>query len=483
MSPMLSRRTVLRGLGATLAVPFLESLAPRGFALAAPGKTPGKPPVRMAVLYFANGVHGEFWTPKGTGKSFELSPTMAPLKDHKDDLLVMSELMNAAARTGDGHYVKTAGLLTGTTITKTTGKDLRSGGTSVDQVVAQQIGQNTPLPSLELGIEPVETGIDGIVGYTRLYGSHISWATPTTPLGKEINPQLAFDRLFRSDARAEGDNRSVLDLVSEDAKSLRGKVGGADQAKLDNYLESVRAVEKRIEFNTKQRAEEHKLTPQQLVETEALQRRITEFMEGSPAAARLKGDNDGQRRGKRNGGGADHSEHVRLMLDLMVLAFWSDSTRVGTFMFGNAVSPRNFSFLDGVKGGHHEISHHKKEENALAMYRKINEWHVAQYAYMLGRMKQIKEPDGSTLLDNSMVLFGSSIRDGDQHNPHNLPLILAGKAGGTIATGRHVQYEKNTPLCNLYTSMLDRMGAKADRFGDSTGRLKGLDDASFGGAA
>ena len=478
----ISRRNVLRGLGATLALPFLESLAPRGLALAAPGAAAGKPPVRMAVLYFANGVLGDFWQPKGTGKGFELSPTLAPLKDHKDDVLVMSELMNNAAVTGDGHYVKTAGLLTGTTITKTTGKDLRSNGTSVDQVVAQKIGHLTPLPSLELGIEPVETGVDGIVGYTRLYGSHISWATPTTPLGKEINPQLAFDRLFRSDARAEGDNRSVLDLVMEDAKSLRGKVGGSDQAKLDNYLESVRAVEKRIEFNTKQRAEEHKLSPQQLVEVEGLQRRITEFMDGNPAAARLTGDGDGQRR-KRGGSGADHSEHVRLMLDLMVLGFWSDSMRVGTFMFGNAVSARNFSFLDGVKGGHHGISHHKKDPGALAMYRKINEWHVAQYAYMLGRMKAIKEPDGSSLLDNSMVLFGSSIRDGDAHAPRNLPMVLAGKGGGTIATGRHVLYEKGTPLCNLYTGMLDRMGAKVDRFGDSTGRLKGLDDANFGGVA
>src|SRR3954452_24361486 len=179
MSHTPSRRTVLRGIGATLAVPFLESLAPRGFALAAPGKAPGKPPVRMAVLYFANGVHGEFWTPKGTGKSFELSPTLAPLADHKDDLLVLSELMNKAALTGDGHYVKTAGLLTGTTITKTPGKDIRSGCTSFDQVIAQQVGQTTPLPSLELGIEPVETGIDTLVGYTLLYSSHISWATPT----------------------------------------------------------------------------------------------------------------------------------------------------------------------------------------------------------------------------------------------------------------------------------------------------------------
>jgi hypothetical protein len=300
-------------------------------------------------------------------------------------------------------------------------------------------------------------------------------------VGKEINPQLAFDRLFRSNPRAEGDNRSVLDLVSEQAKTVRSKVGGADQAKIDNYLESVRAVEKRIEFNSRQRAEEHKLTPEQLLAVEGMERRITEFM-NHPDRQKLFGGDRGERgRGGRRGG-SDHSEHVRLMLDMMVLAFWSDSTRVSTFMFGNAVSPRNFSFLPGVSGGHHEISHHQNKPESLAQYQKINQWHVEQLAYMLGRMKEIKEgDDGSTLLDNSMVLFGSCMRDGNAHDPKNLPLLMAGRGGSTIATGRHLVYERGTPLCNLYVSMLDRLGAKVDRFADSTGPLTGLEDPEFAG--
>jgi hypothetical protein len=480
----ISRRTVLRGLGAAVCLPFLESLAPRALASAAGGgvaRVAAKRPVRMAVLYMANGVNVSKWVPQGFGRDFALSPTLSPLAPLKDDLLVLTELMNRAATGGDGHYVKSAGLLTGTTITKTTGKDIRAGGVSMDQLAAQKIGHLTPLPSLELGVEPVETGVDGNVGYTRLYSSHISWATPTTPVGKEINPRLAFDRLFRSNARAEGDNRSVLDLVGEQAKAVRSKAGGADQAKLDNYLESIRAVEKRIDFNSRQRAEEHKLSPEQLTSVEAMERRITEFM-GHPDRQKLFGGGEGGHGGRRGILSTDHSEHVRLMLDLMVLGFWSDSTRIATFMFGNAVSGRNFSFLPGVRGGHHEISHHKNEEKNLEQYQKINQWHVEQYAYMLGRMKEIKDgPDGATLLDNSMVLFGSCMRDGNAHDPRNLPLLLAGKGGGTIATGRHLVYEKNTPLCNLYTAMLDRLGAPAGRFGDSTGPLAGLDDPTSGG--
>lgn len=478
----ISRRTVLRGLGAAISLPLLESLAPRAFAAVASAATPAPiKPVRMAVLYMPNGVNVGAWTPRGAGECFELSPTLSPLAPVKDDLLVFSELMNASALGGDGHYVKTGGFLTGTTITKTTGKDIRSGAVSMDQLAAQRIGRFTPLPSLELGIDPVTSGIDNNVGYTRLYGSHISWATPTTPAGKEINPQLAFDRLFRSNPRAEGDNRSVLDMVMEDAGGLRAKVVGADRAKLDEYLESVRAVEKRIEFNSRQRADEKKLTPEQLLAIEGLERRIGDFMD-DPELRKRFAAGEGGRRGRGEGNKSDFSEHVKLMLDLMVLAFWSDTTRVATFMFGNAVSPRNFSFLEGVRGGHHEISHHKNEAANLEQYQRINRWHVEQYAYMLAKMKAIKEGDG-TLLDNSMVLFGSGMSDGNSHNPRNLPLVMAGKGGGAFATGRHVVYEKKTPLCNLYTAMLDRVGAPVERFGDSTSRLKGLDDRNFAGTA
>ncbi|HEY7115520.1 MAG TPA: DUF1552 domain-containing protein, partial [Tepidisphaeraceae bacterium] len=441
----ISRRTMLRGAaGAVVGLPLLEAMgafAPQTAAAAAGAGAAAKLPVRMAVLYMANGVNTEQWAPKAAGREFELSPILTPLAKHKDDLLVLTELWNAGSVGGDGHYVKTAGFLTGTTITKTTGKDLRSGGVSMDQLAAQRVGSQTPLPSLELGIEPVTNFVDNNVGYTALYGSHIAWATPTSPLAKEINPRLAFDRLFRSGGDAIGtpaDDRSILDLVAEDAHSLRQRVGRADQRKLDEYFDSVRAVEKRIEFNTKQRAEDNKLPSAALAEIEALDKRIATW--ASPERQKLAANV------RRSG---DHTDHVRLMLDLMVLAFWTDSTRVSTFMFGNGVSPKNFSWLEGVKGGHHEISHHKNEKATLEMYARINRWHVEQFRYMLDKMAAIKEGE-NTLLDNSMLLFGSCMRDGNSHNPRNLPLVLAGKGGGTIKGGRHLVHKKNTSLCNLF---------------------------------
>jgi hypothetical protein len=473
MAEKISRRTMLRGAaGVVMGLPLLEAMSPVVRA-AAGGKA--KAPTRLAVLYFANGVNSEAWGPKGAGAGFELSPSLSPLAKFKNDILVFTELMNQGSIGGDGHYVKTAGFLTGTTITKTTGKDLRSGGVSMDQLAAQRIGRETPLPSLELGMEPVTNFVDNNVGYTAVYGSHIAWATPTTPLSKEINPRLAFDRLFRSGGVTAGageDDRSILDLVASDAKSLRGKVGQSDQRKLDEYFDAVRAVEKRIEFNTRARAEENSIPAAALAQIEALDKRISAWA-GNPEREKMI------KNIRRSG---DHTEHVRLMLDMMVLAFWTDTTRISTFMFGNAVSPKNFSFLDGVKGGHHEISHHKNDKNALAMYQKINQWHVEQYAYMLSKMAEIKEGERS-LLDNSMILFGAGMRDGNSHNPRNLPLVLAGKAGGTIRPGRHLVFKKNTPLCNLYCAMLERMGTPVKQFGDSTEVLNGLDDAGYAGDA
>ncbi len=459
-------------MGAMMALPLLDAMeltTPRAAAAieAAVGIKP-KFPVRMGVLYMPNGVNPNTWAPGNTGKLEELSPALEPLADFKDQMLVFSELMNQGSIGGDGHYVKTSGYLTGTTITKTTGANLRSGGVSMDQLAAQRIGRDTALPSLELGIDPVTTGVDTNVGYTRVYGSHIAWSTPTTPVAKEISPRQAFNRIFRPTSAAQSeDNRSVLDMVADDAKSLRAKIGKTDQQKLDNYLESVRAVEKRINFDAKQRAEQNKLTPRQLEAIEAMDKRIQTW-------ERLP-QNMKPIRISRAG---DFTEHVRIMLDLMVLSFWSDATRVGTFMFGNAVSPRNFSFLEGVHGGHHEISHHKNNPDQLRQYLLINRWHTAQYAYMLDKMRQIEEGDG-TLLDHSMVMFGAGMRDGNSHNPHNLPVVLAGRAGGTLSPGRHLLYKKQTPLCNLYVSMLKRMGAPVEHFGDSTEALRGMEDATF----
>ena len=468
----ISRRTLLKGMGVTMALPLLEAMQPLnawGEVVAkAAGTAAAKPPVRFAALYMANGANMAQWTPKGTGRNFELSPSLAPLAPFKDDLLVLSNLWNAATDTGDGHYVKTGGWLTGTTITRTTGANICAGNTSMDQVIARKIGNFTPLPSLELGIEPPATGVDTNVGFTQLYGAHISWSTPTTPLTKEINPKLAFDRLFRSTAAARvnalGDDQSVLDLVAEDARALQKRLGRADRQKLGEYFDSVRAVERRIEFDRKRKSAENMEDALVRAEIDRLGREVDLYAD--PARVSERRDN--------------HTQQVRLMLDIMALAFWSDSTRVSTFMFGNSVSGRNFSFLEPGLGSHHENSHHEHKAEKLERYHKINRWHVAQYAYFLDRLRGFREGAGN-VLENSMILFGAGMSDGNAHDPHNLPLVLAGRGGGTLATGRHLSYAKNSPMANLHVSLLNRMGAQTEKFADSTGELAGLNDADYPG--
>ncbi|MEO6738902.1 MAG: DUF1552 domain-containing protein [Chthoniobacteraceae bacterium] len=465
MNTNITRRTMLKGLGAVLALPVLEAMLPAAAT---------RFPVRMAHLYMPNGVHPDMWTPCGTGRNFELSPTLSPLAGVKDDILVLSELWNSASNVGDGHYVKTSGFLTSTTITHTTGDEVNSNGISMDQVAAKRIGNLTPLPSLELGIEPPATGVDTNVGYTQLYGAHIAWSQPTTPLAKEINPKLAFDRLFRpapATSREAADlaatrDRSVLDLVAGDAKRLQQKLGSGDRAKLDEYLESVRAVERRIEWDAKRQSDTALSDPAARAAVDALGRRIDAY-------------SDPARLSERAG---DHTEHTRLMLDLMALAFWTDTTRISTFMFGNAVSGRSFAFLGSGMGSHHETSHHENNAAKLANYQRINQWHVEQYAYFIERLRGIREGSG-TLLDQCMIVFGAGMRDGNAHSPKNLPIILAGRGGGTIATGRHVVHENGTPLANLWHSMLQRVGAPVPRFADSAGELKGINDQNFAGAA
>jgi hypothetical protein len=463
MNSHLTRRTFLRGLGATLALPYLESLA---------APTVAKAPVRMAILYMANGANMAEWTPKGKGSDFELSHSMAPLADRKKDIVVINQLWNRASDTGDGHYVKTGGFLTSTTITRTTGDNLNSNGISMDQIAAKKIGLFTPLPSIELGLEPPSTGIDTNVGYTQLYGAHIAWSQPTTPLAKEINPKLAFDRLFRpkpatnreAAALAATRDRSVLDLVAADAKRIQQKLGTADKARLDEYLDSVRAVERRIEWDAKRQQATAMNDPAARAEMESLGKRIDAYLDPARVSERA----------------GNHTEHCRLMLDVIALAFWTDTTRIATFMFGNAVSGRSFAFLGDGFGNHHETSHHENHADKLARYQRINQWHVEQYAYLLGKLKGIREGEGN-VLDNSMILLAAGMSDGNAHSPHNVPIILGGQAGGTIATGRNLTYDKDAPLAGLWQAMLRRMGAPMERFADSTGDLKGLDDASFRG--
>ena len=440
----ISRRTLLRGVGASLALPWLEAMHPNK---AQGESSSANPPTRLAALFMPNGVHADYWTPKGNGDDFTLSSTLLPLKDFKKDILVLSNLWNQASKVGDGHYVKTSGFLTCTTINKSLGIDLNCNGTSMDQVAAKHSEKNTPIPSLELCIDPVSIGVDTNVGYTRVYGSHIAWGGPTSPLAREINPRLVYERLFRATLpQAAKQKRSLmlLDLVLSDADRLKRKIGAVDRQRMDEYLESIRSLEKRLERASSKSGQSWKP--------------LVELDKKSKPAEQTPGQ---------------HQEHVRLMLDMIALAFQTDTTRVSTFMFGNSVSGRNFSFLDGVSGGHHDISHHQDNKEKLIQYQLIAHWHVEQYAYLLNKLKNMPEGDG-TVLDHSMILFGSGLRDGNSHSPHNLPIVVAGSANGKLATGQHLSFGKDTPLANLYLSMLQAFGCKETQFADSTGPLKGV---------
>lgn len=444
----LSRRTLLRGAGAALALPWLEAMMPREISAAEQeGRAPEDSPVRMAALFVPNGVRQDMWTPTGTGRDFQLSPTLEPLADHREQLLVLTNLWNQASNVGDGHYVKTSGFLTCTTINKSLGIDLNCNGRSMDQVAADHSGQQTPLRSLELGIDPVTTGVDTNVGYTRVYGSHIAWAGPTSPLARELNPQLVFDRLFRAANPKRGTakrDQLLLDRVLGDADELKQRLGASDRHRMEEYLQSVRSIESRLQKQQDPGGDQWK-----------------------PLASLDPNQRPSDQRPD------EYVEQVRLMLDMIALAFQTDTTRVCTFMFGNAVSGRNFSFLDGVTGGHHDTSHHQNEEAKLRQYQLINRWHIEQYAYLLGKLHSMQERE-STVLDNSMILYGSGLRDGNSHSPHNLPILLGGRGGGRLATGQHLEFGTDTPLANLYAAMLNAFGTDTNAFADSTEILPGV---------
>jgi hypothetical protein len=400
----------------------------------------------MAALYVPNGVNVSHWYPKGEGRQFELSTTLQPLAELKDQILVLSNLWNEGAKGGDGHYAKEATILTCTTIKKTPGVDIAN-GTSVDQFAAQRVGDRTPLPSIELGVAPVAVGVDLAVGYTRIYGSHISWANATTPLPREVNPRVGFDRLFRAGMGQNGDaaklDSLLLDRVLGDAKRLRGEIGSADAKRLDEYLSVVRSLEQRVQKSASGERRNWKA-------------RVPLRAENAPTEQPTS-----------------HQEHCELMLDLIATAFQSDTTRIATFMFGNAVSDVSFRFLDSITMGHHDTSHHGKVAEKLRQYEIISRWHVGQYARLLQKLREMKEGE-STVLDNSMILFGSALSDGDSHSPHKLPILLGGRGGGRIDAGQHLMYTEDTPLANLYVSMLDAFGTPVDRFADSTGPLTGV---------
>lgn len=448
---------MLKGMGACIALPFLEAMTIPGISKAA---APGKAPIRTAFLFMPNGVHADHWTPAVTGRDFEMPRQLLPLQHLRQDIVVLGELMNKNSifRGADGHYAKSASLLTCMPIKQTIGDNISSGGISIDQVIASRVGNETLFPSLEYGLDRITTGVDINVGFTRLYGSSISWKTPSQPLSKEIDPRLAFDRLFRSfvpgkKVKEDPWKGSILDMVLEDAQDLKKNLGRADQDKLSEYLESIRSVEKRISNDTNKEKFAANITADIKRELIRVNQNIDDYVEMYA--------------------GVDVTEKTRLMMDIMALAFWSDASRVSTFMFGNSVSNRNFTFLEGVHGNHHSISHHMEKEDTLEEYIRITAWHVEQYAYFLNKLKSIKEGD-KTLLDNSMVLFTSDLRDGNRHSPRNLPILLAGNAGGKIKTGQNIIYEKDTPLANLYMTMLETMNIEEKSFGDSTGTLSSI---------
>jgi hypothetical protein len=446
----LSRRTVLRGMGAAIALPWLEAMAlAPGWAQAPGSARDGVPLKRMAFLYVPNGVHMPDWTPRELGPRFPVPPTLKPLEAYKDDLLVLTGLaQHNAEALGDGpgdHARSLACFLTGTHPLKTDGAGIRV-GISVDQVAAQKIGRATRLPSLELGIERGAQSGNCDSGYSCAYSSNISWRSANTPMAKEINPKLVFDRLFASSAhrgspadriKRELYQKSILDFVRDDAQQLRNRLGLNDRRKIDEYLNAVREVELRITHT----------------ETAA---------KSQPASGltRPKGIPD------------DVGEHIRLMFDLIALSFQCDATRICTFMYANEGSNRNYTSIN-VTDGHHDLSHHGGDSKKHEKLKIINRFHIEQFAYLLGKLKSIPEGAG-TLLDSAMIVYGSGISDGDRHNHDDLPIVMAGKGGGTIKPGRHLKVQPQ-PLNNLYLAMLDRMDVSLERLGDSTGRLGKLD--------
>lgn len=443
LNTRLSRRSVLRGFGVSLALPWLE--ATHGLAKAAAEAAP----TRMAFIFVPNGVNLRQWTPRIEGYGFDLPPVLEPLAPVRDDLLVLSGLTHDKGRAngdGPGDHARSASVfLTGAQPRKTDGENIRS-GISVDQVAAQNVGHLTRFSSLELGTNPGRQAGNCDSGYSCAYSSNVSWSSESTPVGKETNPRLVFERLFAGGKRSEVDQsqaqrerlqKSILDFISEDAKKLQARLGRNDNRKLDEYLTGVREVERRLEAGTTSEA------------------RVFDVDYPIPA-----------------GIPEDYQEHMRLMCDMMVLAFQTDSTRVSTLMFANAGDNRNYRNI-GVPEGHHELSHHREDPEKLEKIAKINRFHVQQLSYLLQKMKSIKEGE-RTLLDHSMIVYGSGISDGNRHNNENLPILLAGSGGGTISPGRHIRYETETPMCNLFMSMLERMNVDVPFVGDSTGYLRGL---------
>jgi uncharacterized protein DUF1552 len=447
----LPRRTFLRGLGATMALPLLDSMVPTFPAFAA-----AKPPVRLGYMYTPNGIVGastasprpNMWTPKTAGEGFEFSPTMKSLEPFRDKINVFSNLAQVNGRAlGDGagdHARATATFLTGVHPFKTGGADFHL-GISADQIAAKEFGKYTQLASLELGLEAQKLAGDCDSGYTCAYMS-MSWRGPASPLPPEVNPRVVFERLFgdgdSTDAKSRmarlENQKSVLDYVTGSLTRLQGSIGAADKRKLDEYMDAVRDIERRIQL-----AEEQNLTMQ------------------LPTMERPSSIPD------------DYVEYSKLMLDMQVVAWQTDMTRVTGFMLGRDGSNRAYREI-GISDGHHSISHHQGDAERLEKLMKIDELHTAMFAYLLKRLKETPDGDGS-LLDHSLICFGSSLSESNQHTHDQLPIVLAGLGGGQLKAGRHIVEKPETPLNNLFLNMFDYASVpNVEQFGDSTGRLTSL---------
>jgi hypothetical protein len=438
----LSRRTVLRGMGVSLALPLLDSMVPAQTPLA---KTAARPQIRLGFLYIPHGAVMRNWTPAAEGKDFPLSRALAPLKDVKDHVVVVSNLAhkNAGPIPGDGggdHGRSPSVWLNGTRPRRTEGEDVRA-GTTIDQIAAQKIGLETPLPSLELATEDT-SGLLGAcdVGFSCAYMNTISWRTPTSPMPMEINPRAVFDRLFGDGtstaerlARLER-QRSILDAVSGQMKKLQSGLGSTDRNKVAEYLDNVREIERRIQLAEKQSSNSSVAVPATPV--------------GIPD---------------------EHEEHSKLMLDLMALSFQADITRVSTFMMAREVSYRTFQNI-GVPDPFHATSHHQNDPEKLEKLTKINTYHVSLVAYFMEKLKGMQDGDG-TLLDNSLVLYGSCMSNSNAHDHSPLPVFLGGGAAGAIKGNRHIKLPEDTPMANLLATILDRSGIHVDQIGDSTGLI------------
>lgn len=433
----LPRRSFLRGMGASVALPLLDAMIPAGVALAA---TPAKPVRRLGYVYMPMGSNIAQWTPPGSGKLTELSPSLKSLAPVIDRLTVFTnmELKNAYPGT---HATSNAAFLSAATAKWTESSDYYL-GTTADQIAAKQIGQATRLPSLELSMDLLTLVGQCDNGYACVYQNNLSWSSPTTPLPSEAHPRVVFERLFgeggsAADRRAElRKNASLLDWVSEDIARIKRELGPGDQTRVNLYLDSVREVERRI----------------QKAESEVADNRLPDLDRpvGVPAA---------------------YADHAKLMFDLQVLAMQADVTRVTTFQLARETSNRTYPEI-GVPDPHHPTTHHKGDPEKLAKVAKINAFHVSLFSYFLQRLAATKEGDG-TLLDNSIIMYGSGMGNPDVHDHTNLPILVAGGAG-SMKGGRHIRYAAPMPLANLHLTLLDKAGVRLDKFADSTGRIAEL---------